>query len=330
MACCCQASFRAFRRLASDVEGGFELEGDAGQGLRERIMDLDGQFCPFLDFQACARMGDLFLCEPSRAPAGDGLDRAVPDDAGGEDAEQDADDDQEFRVRPPRQLRAALRRPQDARQFRRRGSEWTERNLFNGAYYEQRVTPPRGPIAAGLQVHARAADALADPDFQLGAGCLVDQLLGDYAAQAVGLRPVADDAHARTALATVLARCRQRSDGTFNPMRSYALGDEVSLKMAWYPEDRFPRSPFPYYRETMTGFEYVVAALLAWRGDRAEAERVVRDVRSRYDGRKRNPFDEAECGHHYARALAAWTVLKAMDPGFEVTNTLNKKGSPVP
>ena len=216
------------------------------------------------------------------------------------------------------------------RDLRRRGSEWTERNLFNGAYYEQRVTPPQGPIAAGLQVHARAADALADPDFQLGAGCLVDQLLGDYAAQAVGLRPVADDAHARTALATVLARCRQRSDGTFNPMRSYALGDEVSLKMAWYPDDRFPRSPFPYYRETMTGFEYVVAALLAWRGDRTEAERVVRDIRNRYDGRKRNPFDEAECGHHYARALAAWTVLKAMDPGFEVTNTLNKKGSPVP
>ena len=43
----------------------------------------------------------------------------------------------------------------------------------------------------------------------------------------------------------------------------------------------------------------------------ARAEQVVRDIRSRYDGRKRNPFDEAECGHHYARALAAWTVLEA-------------------
>ena len=31
------------------------------------------------------------------------------------------------------------------------------------------------------------------------------------------------------------------------------------------------------------------------------------------DGRKRNPFDEAECGHHYARALAAWSVLKAWE-----------------
>lgn len=202
------------------------------------------------------------------------------------------------------------------RELKRRGAAWTERNLFNGVYYEQRVTPPQGPVADGLQVHARTAEELSEPDFQLGAGCLIDQLLGDFSAQAAGIAPVADSAHARKALATVVARCRQRSDATFNPMRSYALGDEVSLKMAWCPAARFPRSPFPYYRETMTGFEYVVAALLAWNGDRAEAERVVRDVRDRYDGRKRNPFDEAECGHHYVRALAAWTVLRAMDPKF--------------
>ena len=63
----------------------------------------------------------------------------------------------------------------------------------------------------------------------------------------------------------------------------------------------------------MTGFEYVVAGLLAMNGRFAEAERVVKDIRDRYDGEKRNPFDEAECGHHYARALAAWTVLATFD-----------------
>lgn len=41
------------------------------------------------------------------------------------------------------------------------------------------------------------------------------------------------------------------------------------------------------------------------------AEQVVRDIRDRYDGVKRNPFGEAECGHHYARALDAWSVLQA-------------------
>ena len=204
----------------------------------------------------------------------------------------------------------------DCRDLKRRGSDWTEKHLFNGSYYEHLVRPPTGAVADGLQMKRRTAAELADPDFQLGAGCLVDQLLGDFSARAAGLAPVADAAHAKTALATVVAKCRRRSDADFNPMRSYAMGDEVSLKMAWYPDGRFPRSPFPYYRETMTGFEYVVAALLAWNGDRAEAERVVRDIRGRYDGRKRNPFDEAECGHHYVRALAAWTVLKAFDPSF--------------
>jgi len=204
------------------------------------------------------------------------------------------------------------------RDLRRRGGAWTEGNLFNGAYYEHRIIPPKGEVAAGLRHESMGAKDLSNPDFQLGAGCLVDQLLGDYAARAVGLPSVVDAAHARTTLATILAKCRQTGGSMFNPMRSYTLGDEVALRMAWYPPDRFPRSPFPYYRENMTGFEYVVAALLAWNGDRAGAERVVRDIRDRYDGRRRSPFDEAECGHHYARALSAWTVLKAFDPDLRV------------
>ena len=35
-------------------------------------------------------------------------------------------------------------------------------------------------------------------------------------------------------------------------------------------------------------------------------------VRQRYDGRKRSPFDEAECGHHYARSMAAWAAVLAL------------------
>ena len=56
---------------------------------------------------------------------------------------------------------------------------------------------------------------------------------------------------------------------------------------------------------------FCLAAWLAQTGDFAAAEEVVRDIRERYDGEKRSPFDEAECGHHYARALAAWSVYKA-------------------
>lgn len=194
----------------------------------------------------------------------------------------------------------------------KRGSEWTEKNLFNGEYYEHLIMPPKGMIAKGLRHASMGTKDLANPDYQLGAGCLIDQLVGDFSARAAGLGPVVDAAHERTTLDTILARCEKpRHDEVFNCMRGYAFDGETSLKMAWYPEGRLPRSPFPYYGETMTGFEYVVAGLLAMNGEFDKAEKVVRDIRDRYDGVKRNPFDEAECGHHYVRALAAWSVLKA-------------------
>ena len=196
--------------------------------------------------------------------------------------------------------------------LRAKGAEWTEKNLFNGEYYEHRVASAARdyhPTTRGGWVKFVDPE---HPDFQLAGGCLVDQLVGDYAARVVGLEPVADFAHARKATETILARNRREPDAPhFNAMRDYVLAGERSLRMAWYPPERMPKTPFPYYPETMTGFEYVVAAWLAETGDFAAAEEIVRDIRDRYDGRKRNPFDEAECGHHYSRALDSWSVLKA-------------------
>lgn len=195
------------------------------------------------------------------------------------------------------------------RDLAKRGAEWTEANLFNGEYYEHKVVSP-SKVAKGLQGEPN----LKVPKFQLAAGCLVDQLVGDYAARAVGLDPVADERNAAKSLDAVLRHNRgSRGRSVFNLMRTFAFPEERSIAMAWYPKGRMPENPFPYYNETMTGFEYVVAAALAQRGRYAEAEEVVRDIRSRYDGRKRNPFDEAECGHHYVRALTAWSVLKAFE-----------------
>ena len=192
------------------------------------------------------------------------------------------------------------------------GSAWTESNLFNGEWYEHKVVPPKGALAKW--VSSGAARDLNDPDYQLAKGCLVDQLLGDYAARHVGLGAVADEKNANKTLDTILVKNASANVGpAYNCGRDYALAGESALRMAWYPEGTMPKKPFPYYGENMTGFEYVVAANLAQRGRLAAAEKVVKDIRDRYDGRKRNPFDEAECGHHYVRALAAWSVLKAWE-----------------
>ena len=102
--------------------------------------------------------------------------------------------------------------------------------------------------------------------------------------------------------------------------------------MASYPRGQRPARPFPYYTEVMTGFEYYLAIHLLQVGRTRDARKVVRDIRERYDGHKRNPFDEAECGHHYARAMASWGLIPACT-GFHYSaltgtltlNSANKK-----
>jgi hypothetical protein len=62
----------------------------------------------------------------------------------------------------------------------------------------------------------------------------------------------------------------------------------------------------------MTGFEYAAAVGMLYEGLEAEGLECIRMIRARYDGRRRNPFDEAECGHHYARAMASWAAILAL------------------
>jgi hypothetical protein len=100
--------------------------------------------------------------------------------------------------------------------------------------------------------------------------------------------------------------------GHFNHMRSFVLGDESGLLMASYPLGRRPKRPFPYYNEVMTGFEYSAAVHMLYEGLADEGLRCIAAIRDRYDGGKRSPFDEAECGHHYARAMASWAAVLAL------------------
>ena len=83
--------------------------------------------------------------------------------------------------------------------------------------------------------------------------------------------------------------------------------------MASYPRGGRPRIPFPYYAEVWTGCEYQYAAHLIYEGLIAEALEVVETVRRRHDGERRNPWNEPECGHHYARAMSSWALVVALN-----------------
>ena len=141
----------------------------------------------------------------------------------------------------------------------------------------------------------------------------MDQLVGQYLAHVCGLGYLLDPAHVRKTLESLM-RWNFKTElwDHFNHMRSYALGDESALLMATYPKGRRPERPFPYYNEVMTGYEHQAAAHMIYEGMKSDALTVIAAIRARYDGRKRSPFDEAECGHHYSRAMAAWAHVLAL------------------
>ena len=70
--------------------------------------------------------------------------------------------------------------------------------------------------------------------------------------------------------------------------------------------------PVRYCDEVWTGIEYQVAAHCIMEGMVAEGLEIVRNLRARHDGTRRNPYNEIECGDHYSRAMAGWTVLDAL------------------
>jgi hypothetical protein len=101
-----------------------------------------------------------------------------------------------------------------------------------------------------------------------------------------------------------------------NMQRVYALNDEAGLILCTWPRGGRPKTPFPYSDEVWTGFEYQVASHLFYEGFIKEGLSIVKGARDRHDGFRRNPWDEFECGHHYARAMSAYGLLLALS-GFK-------------
>jgi uncharacterized protein (DUF608 family) len=194
-----------------------------------------------------------------------------------------------------------------------RGSRWLDEHLFNGEFYEHEIRPPAPGtlIAEGLRVSTEDPYA-AEPRYQIGAGCLADQLVGQLMAHVCGLGYLLDPAHVRAALRSIMKYNYRRSmHAHFTHQRTYALADEPGLLVASYPLGRRPKYPFPYASEVWTGIEYTAAAHMLYEAMTADGLKCIAAARARHDGARRNPFDEPECGHHYARAMASWAAVLA-------------------
>lgn len=175
-----------------------------------------------------------------------------------------------------------------------KGRAWIDANIFNGEYYEHHIPEGTSKMA------------------QLGKGCLVDQLVGQYLAHTAGLGYILDQSHVQTTLKSIMKYNRVNNfNEHFNTFRSFGLGGESGLIMASYPKGELLDFPFPYYTEIMTGFEYSAGIGMIYEGQVDAGLQVFKSIRDRYDGYKRNPFNEGEYGHRYARAMAAWGGILA-------------------
>jgi len=176
-----------------------------------------------------------------------------------------------------------------------RSSRRLDELLWNGEYYIQRLE----------DVNAYK--------YQHGEGILSDQLLGQLHARVLGLGDLLPAEHVRRAIKAVFDHNFRRGFRDHaNAQRTYVLNDEAGLLLCSWPRGGRPRLPFVYSDEVWTGIEYHVAAHLIYEGWLAEGLELVEAVRERHDGVRRNPWNEVECGHHYARSMASWALLTAL------------------
>lgn len=192
------------------------------------------------------------------------------------------------------------------------GRKKTE-ELFNGSYYQQKIDLHDEQI---LDPYPDARekywnDEAGQIKYQIGDGCEIDQLLGQWHADICGLGELFDPAHVQTALENLYKNNFKSSVREFyNPFRLYSLNDEGGTIICTFPEGaEKPAIPIPYCQETMHGFEYAAAGLLYKHGLKAQALEMVRAVREKYDGKKRNPYNEIECGNNYARSMATYAFI---------------------
>jgi len=191
------------------------------------------------------------------------------------------------------------------------GRQYFDGSLFNGEYYEHEIRLPArgGKISKGLQL-GMGDDSRRNPRWQVGPGCQTDQLVGQLMAHVCGLGYLLKPTHVRKALRSIMKHnWRGELYGHFNHARSYALNEEAGLIVCTWPRGGRPEHPFPYAMEVWPGLEYTAAGHMLYEGQDRPAVKIVDAVRDRFDGAKRNPFNEPECGWHYARSMAAWATL---------------------
>jgi hypothetical protein len=193
------------------------------------------------------------------------------------------------------------------RSIRRAGATKQNETLWNGEYYIQ------------------IPDT--EPERDYNNGCHIDQVLGEWWVNQIGLEPHYPADRVRSAMKSLLKyNFRTNFRGVEQLPRKFVGDDDAGMQMITWPRKDRPNNHMTYADEAMTGFEYAAAATMVQYGMLKEGFLVTRAIYDRYDGRLRtgltntnwaswgysgNPFGDDECGKFYARAMSVWSILLA-------------------
>ncbi len=209
------------------------------------------------------------------------------------------------------------------RELAAKGKKMLEGDLYDGEYFIQKITVsgldaknPATEQSFGGE-YSKEAQALLEkegPKYQYGKGCLSDGVLGAWIGRMCMVPETIDAQKVKSHLRAVYKyNFKKDLSEHANPQRpSYALGNEAGLLLCTWPKGGKLSLPFVYSDEVWTGIEHQVASHLMLTGNVEEGLNILRASRDRYDGRVRNPFNEYECGHWYARALSSYGYLQAL------------------
>ncbi len=214
-----------------------------------------------------------------------------------------------------------------------RGKAWVDEHLFTGEYYTQRINlkdrailesygSQNDVLNGGTALEAYWNNEHGEIKYQIGEGSSIDQVLPQWHASLYGLGDLYDSAQVKKASASIFKHNFIPEIGrVYNPCRIYCLNDEGGLVICAWPEgSQKPLIPAPYSQETMNGFEYSAAIHMIMQGLVKEGMTCIEAIRQRYDGERRNPWNEIECGSNYARSMASYALLNAFS-GFQFDMT---------
>jgi len=157
-----------------------------------------------------------------------------------------------------------------------------------------------------------------DRQGEVGPGCMADQLIGQWWAHQLGLGYILPKDKVAASLRAIFKH-NFKSDltGWQHAPRAFAGAKDKGLIICTWPKGGRPAQVMLYSDEVWTGIEYQVAAHMLYEGLIEEGLAIVKAARDRYDGLPRppiprNPWNEIECGGHYARAMSSWSLLLAL------------------